>query len=208
MTLTKAFVTRWLTWIRFFNFDVRHVSDKKHEAVDKFSRRFRTASNDIDEINEIDIDDFINVEINCVRIAFIEVTAANERVFLSKYSNESKRIVVWLTILSKFANINIKQFLKFKMHVLKHFIRKKHLFWRMNKNLFIRRMINDQIIKTKIFETRHEKSYHREKKEIYQKIATKYFWLEIMQNVKNHLKICNSCQRKVASKEKEVLHFI
>ena len=43
---------------------------KKHETVDEFSRRFRIASNDIDEINEINIDDFINVEINCVQIAF------------------------------------------------------------------------------------------------------------------------------------------
>ena len=42
------------------------MSNKKHETVDKFSQRFQTASNDIDEINEIDIDDFINVEINCV----------------------------------------------------------------------------------------------------------------------------------------------
>ena len=64
--LSKVFVTRWLTWIRFFDFDVRHVSDKKHEIVDEFSRRFRIVSNNIDEINEIDIDNFIDVEMNCV----------------------------------------------------------------------------------------------------------------------------------------------
>ena len=206
--LSKAFVTRWLTWIRLFDFDVRHVSDKKHETVDELSRRFRTVSNDIDEINEIDIDDFINVEMNCVRIAFIRMTAAKERLFLSEYSNESKKITVWLIILNKSANMNIKQFLKFKMHALKHLIRKKHLFRRMNKNVFMRQMIDDQAIKTQILEAMHEESDHREKEEIYQKIATKYFWLEIMQNVKNHLKICDSCQRKAISKEKEILHFI
>ena len=206
--LSKAFVTRWLTWIRLFDFDVRHVSDKKHEAVDELSRRFRTVSNDIDEINEIDIDDFINVEMNCVRIASVRMTAANERVLLSEYSNESKRIAVWLIILSRSANMNIKQFLKFKMHALKHLIRKKHLFRRMNKNVSMRRMIDDQAIKTQILEAMHEKSDHREKKKTYQKIATKYFWFEIMRNVKNHLKICDSCQRKAVSKEKEILHFI
>ena len=178
------------------------------ETVDELSRRFRTVSNDVDEVNEIDIDDFINVEMNCVRIAFMRMTAANERVFLSEYSNESKRIAVWLTILSKPANMNIKQFLKFKMHALKHLIRKKDLFRRMNKNVFMRRMIDDRIIKTQILEIMHEKSDHRKKKRIYQKIATKYFWFEIMRNVKNHLKICDFCQRKAASKEKKVLHFI
>ena len=106
--LSKVFVTRWLTWIRLFDFDVRHVSNKKHEAVDEFSRRFRTVSNDIDEINEVDIDDFIDVEMNCVRIASVRITTANEKVFLSKYSNKSKRIAVILIILNKFANINIK----------------------------------------------------------------------------------------------------
>ena len=94
------------------------------------------------------------------------------------------------------------------MHAFKHLIRKKHLFRRINKNVSMRRMIDDRIIKTQILETMHEKSDHKKKKRIYQKIATKYFWFEIMRNVKNHLKICDSCQRKAASKEKEILHFI
>ena len=61
------------------------------------------------------------------------------------------------------------------MHALKHLTRKKHLFRSMNKNVFMRRMIDDQIIKTQIFETMHEKSDYRKKEETYQKIATKYF---------------------------------
>ena len=42
--------------------------DKKYDTVDEFLRRFRTASNDIDKTNEINIDDFINIEMNCVQI--------------------------------------------------------------------------------------------------------------------------------------------
>ena len=136
------------------------------------------------------------------------MTVANERILLSEYSNESKKIIVWLIILSRSANMNIKQFLKFKMYTVKHLIRKKHLFRRMNKNVFMRRMIDDRIIKTQILETMHEKSDHKKKKRIYQKIATKYFWFEIMRNVKNHLKICDLCQRKIVSKKKKILHFI
>ena len=37
----------------------------------------------------------------------------------------------------------------------------------MNKNGFMRRMIDDQIIKTQILEAMHEKSDYKEKKEIY-----------------------------------------
>ena len=63
----------------------------------------------------------------------------------------------------------------------------------------MRQMIDDQAIKTQVLEAMHKKFDYWEKKEIYQKIATRYFWFEIMRNVKNHLKICDLCQRKAAS---------
>ena len=58
--LSEVLITRWLTWIKFFDFDVKHVFDKKHTIVDDFSRQFRNSSNNIDEIHEENIDDFIN----------------------------------------------------------------------------------------------------------------------------------------------------
>ena len=61
------------------------------------------------------------------------------------------------------------------MHAFKHLIRKKHLFKRINKNVSMRRVIDDQAIKTQILKIMHEKSDHKKKKKIYQKIATKYF---------------------------------
>ena len=70
------------------------MSNKKHEIIDKLSQCFRTSSNDIDEANEIDIDDFIDVEINCVRIAFVRMIAVNEKILLSKYSDQWKKTAV------------------------------------------------------------------------------------------------------------------
>ena len=61
------------------------------------------------------------------------------------------------------------------MHALKHLIQKKHLFRRINKNISMRKMIDNLIIKTQILEIMHEKFNHRKEKKIYQKIATKYF---------------------------------
>ena len=142
------------------------MSNKKHKTIDESSRRFRTVSNDIDKTNEIDIDDFIDVEMNCVRIVSVRMTVKNEKILLSKYLNESKEKTVWLIILRKFANTNIKQFLKFKMHVFKHLIREKHLFRQINKNGFMGKMINNLIIKTQIFEVMHEKSDYRKKRNL------------------------------------------
>jgi hypothetical protein len=36
---SDAFVTRWLIWIRFFDFEVRHVLDIKHIAADDLFRK-------------------------------------------------------------------------------------------------------------------------------------------------------------------------
>ena len=55
---------QWIAYICLFDFVVRHVPGNKHIAADGLSRRPRMESNDIDEANEVDIDDFIDVEIN------------------------------------------------------------------------------------------------------------------------------------------------
>ena len=67
--LLSALVTRWIAYIRLFDFVVRHVPKNKHTAADGLSRRPRTESDDIDEENKVDIDDFIDAEINAFRIA-------------------------------------------------------------------------------------------------------------------------------------------
>ena len=56
--LTCVLVTRWIAWIRLFDFDVRHVPGTKHGAADGLSRRPATATDD-DRSSE-DIDDFID----------------------------------------------------------------------------------------------------------------------------------------------------
>ena len=112
-----------------------------------------------------------------------------------------------MIILRKFANINIKQFLKFKMLAFKHLIRKKHLFRPINKNVFMRKMIDDLIIKTQTLETMHEKSDYKKKKDL-SKNRDKIFLIRNHAKRQKYLKICDLCQRKSVSKKKDILHFI
>ena len=84
--LFKVLMIRWLTWIHVFDFDVRHVFHKRHIAIDKLFRRSREPSNDIDEIYEKNIDDFINDQLNCVRICSMRVNKNDDEQFLkNKY---------------------------------------------------------------------------------------------------------------------------
>ena len=68
--LPGALVTRWLAWIRLFDFEVRHVKGRKHTAADGLSRRPRCED---DSEDELDIDDFVAAELNLVGIAIVGV---------------------------------------------------------------------------------------------------------------------------------------
>ena len=62
-----ALVTRWLAWIALFDFDVRHVSGKKHTAADGLSRRPATILEEEQPLED-DIDEFIAAELWSVQV--------------------------------------------------------------------------------------------------------------------------------------------
>ena len=81
---SKVLIIRWLTRIKFFDFDMKHIFDKKHTIVDNFSWRFRNFSNDIDEIHEKNIDDFIDEQLNYVHVCFVNVSKIKKKLSLKK----------------------------------------------------------------------------------------------------------------------------
>ena len=54
-------MTRWLAWIRLFDFEVRYIPGTKYIIIDGFSRRLRIKSDGIDEEYAEDINDFITI---------------------------------------------------------------------------------------------------------------------------------------------------
>ena len=111
--LFKILMIRWLTWICLFNFNVRHVLDKRHIATDELSRRLREFSNDIDEVHEKNIDDFINDQLNCVRICSMRINENDNKQFLkNEYSEKFQRIAHYLITLTRSNHLNRKKFLQ------------------------------------------------------------------------------------------------
>ena len=80
---------------------MKHVFDKKHTIVDDFSRRFRNFLNDIDETHEKNIDDFIDEQLNCVRVCSVSVNEVEKKLSLKEnYFEKSQRIARYLIILT------------------------------------------------------------------------------------------------------------
>ena len=123
---------------------MKHVFDKKHTVANDFFRRFRGFLNDIDEIHEKNIDDFINEQLNCVRVCLVSVNEVKKKLSLKRsYSEKSQRIARYLIILTWFSEMNRKIFRKFKSWALQFLIRDKQLFKRANKNVFLKRIVDE-----------------------------------------------------------------
>ena len=87
--LPKALVTRWIAYIRLFDFTVWHVPGTKHTAANRLSRRPCTKLDNIDKANEVDINNFINAELNTFSIAPVTAKEADADLLTNRYSEDS-----------------------------------------------------------------------------------------------------------------------
>ena len=72
-----------------FNFNVRHVFDKKHIAAEELFRKSCEFSNDIDKIYKKNIDNFLDDQFNYVRIYSMQINEKNNKQSLkNKYSEK------------------------------------------------------------------------------------------------------------------------
>jgi hypothetical protein len=94
-----------------FNFDVRHVSDCKHNALDELSRRLRESSNDEDETYEKDINDFIDAQLNSLHLCSVSITLEEDALMLKEsFFNHFKKIAHYLIFLSCSFKMSTKKF--------------------------------------------------------------------------------------------------
>jgi hypothetical protein len=127
--LSDALITRWFVWIRFFDFEIRHVSDIKHIAADDLLKK-SLSSNDLKKaVEEKNIDDWIDAQLNCVRVFFVSIAEEESSFVLSfEYSEKSQKIVVYLFTLRKFFEMSLKEFNKFKKKLLNSSFREINFF--------------------------------------------------------------------------------
>ena len=87
-------------------------------------------------------------------------------------------------------------------------IRDRHLFRRVNKNVFLQKVIDKTENQTIILKQFYDKNEHRERKEIYWHMTNKYWWQSFYRNCEKHVVNCESCQLCVLNREEKAFHFI
>ncbi len=207
--LSEALMTRWLAWIRLFDFDVHYVFNRKHNALNELLRRFRESSDDEDETHEKDIDDFINAQLNFIHLCSVSIIVEEDMSILKdSYSEYFKKIARYLIFLSRSFEMSTKEFRKFKHEALKFMIQDKHLFKRFNKTASVWRMMNLQEERSNILQKLHDESDHRERKKTYRKMIDRYWWKKIWKNTCTYVKFCEECQLQASRRKKKILHSI
>jgi hypothetical protein len=171
--LPRALVTRWIAYIRLFNFTVRHVLGTKHTTADGLSQRPCTESDNIDEANEVDINDFIDAELNAFSVA--PVTEAKADLLTDGYSEDSWRIAKYLTTLQRLAGLNRTEFRSFKRKALHYAVTDSNLYQRARKGIPQRLVVDADDCKAEILKELHKEFGHKGRESTYRRVADRYY---------------------------------
>jgi hypothetical protein len=214
---------------------VRHVPGDKHTAADGLSRRPRTESDDIDEANEVDIDDFIDAEINAFQVVPITAEKAEKRTAKQKasascpqttrkpsastantagdkdlledsYSETSWQIARYLTTLQRPEGLSRAEFQSFKRNALQYAVLDSNLYQRAGKGIPQRLVIDSDERKAIILKELHDNCGHKGRESTYRRVADRYYWENCYKDVKAFVASCDRCQLRDPRRLEEALY--
>ena len=160
-------VTRWLSYIRLFDLDVKHIDGKKNEAADGLSRRGRNENDGEEE----DPDDYFEAILSRIIAGRTRSNGdINWRVCLheAEYSGDDLIHGRYLETLRKREGMSDGQYQQLRKKSRQFFVRDGHLFKRTKKGLPPRRVIKLEELKLKIMNGMHNEIGHRGQQMTYQ----------------------------------------
>ena len=189
--LPSAMITRWLTYIRLFDFDVHHIPGKKNGAADALSRRSKAPE---DSDSEENVDDFFNSKL--YNISADSGTDRVTRVWLleGKYAGSDLAIGEYLKSLRRPDGIGNMEFKALKKKAAGFLIRDEYLFKKSRRSEAPpRRVVGTAEQRHEIMQELHDKTEHRGRNATFQHINWRYQWKEMFEDISNYVKICKKC---------------
>jgi len=215
--LPSAMLTRWIAWIRLFEFDVKHIAGKKHTAADGLSRR---PPSDGEFPDNEDMDEFIEKELNCVNMLVSEVEfstgyimplqlSKEDKPLEGKYAKHHQNVAIYLLTMAKppsLSGLSRKDYTKFRRDALTYLVQGRQLFKRASRNIPLRRVIDDIEEQEMVLKRCHEASGHRSESGTYSLVAGRYWWKDMFQSCRRWVQGCKSCQLRSSTRKHEPLH--
>lgn len=205
--IPSALMTRWLAYIRNFDFDVRHVPGRTHTAADGLSRR----GQQYDSVPDItpDIENIIDEELGISTITCnqISLRVDDQQIAFSEYSDEHQQIATYLVTLKRPPQMSSKAFSRFKTTALKFRVLDNKLYRIQTAHGMPKAVIDGEQAQKQLIQTVHEQeASHRGREATYRILADRYWWDGLYKQVAAYVNSCHECQVQSRRHEEEPLH--
>ena len=206
--LPNAVMTRWLSYIRLFDFDTQHVPGNKNGAADALSRRGHCEADG--ELTDDKVDEFFEAKMYSITAGPVEedisVNFQVLRVRLNEeeYEGEDLLLGKYLATLQRPNELTDQEYKKLRRKSRAFFIRDGYLYKR-GKRIH-RRVVGLFVQKLEIIREVHDEIGHRGRNSTFDQIRRRYQWKRMYADVEEWLKTCEYCQRRSKLRYEEGLH--
>jgi hypothetical protein len=189
-----AILLRWMSWIRNFTFDIRHVPGAKNTVADALSRK-PPGPTDQKELEEgQDIDDFVDAQIYMTRLSAPE--EPEDAPLDGVWSEEHQRIAKFLITGVRPAGMTDSKFKLFCRKVRRFVVRDK-LLWKISRlgNAAPARVLDDPEDQAKVIRAAHHDFGHKGRDSCVYRLKARYWWKGMYVDVEKAVRACDQCQR-------------
>jgi transposase InsO family protein len=203
--LPNAMMTRWLAYIRLFDFTPKHIHGNKNGVADGLSRRGHAPGDDDEDEN---IDDFFDAQLYAIRyMSFPPTPISYVYINEAEYYGEDYRLGKYLETLERPPDIDDEEFRKLRNKAKHFFVRDGLLYKRSRKRGSPpRRVIGTQRKRREVIKALHDDIGHRGKDATFQQVRRRYQWKGLYEDVAEYCKTCEECQRRSRVRQEEPLH--
>jgi hypothetical protein len=229
--IPNAMTTRWIAYIKLFDFTLRHVPGKVHEAADGLSRRgYQEQDDELDITGNIEA--ILSAELHHVTVAIGGLAPSrigpkalivrcypasppternndqrHSRILDPHYGEESEEIASYLQTLQRPEYMSRDKFRRFRLHAVKFLVKDDILYKRSAKQTPLRRVIDNVEQQDAIINTAHEEALtHRGIEATYQFLSIRYYWFGMYEDTKRYIQQCKECQFRESRRYREEMH--
>ena len=203
--LPNAMMTRWLAYIRLFDFDTKHIPGAKNGAADALSRRGEAEGEDLKEEG---VDEFFEAKMYSVSAEWgkRDVNVEISRVYLNEeeYVDEDLILGKFLATLERPGGLTDAEYQKLRRKSKSFFIRDGYLYKKGKR--VPRRVIGLRRQKEEVMRELHEEVGHRGRNATFEHVKRRYQWKGMYEDVDEWVKSCEECQRRSKMRFEEGLH--
>jgi hypothetical protein len=205
--LPNAMLTRWLTYIRLFDFEVKHVPGNKNGGADALSRRGHSPYDDFDDS---DPEQYFDSRLNATSGDIAHGPPLHHgRIWLLEGEYEGPDLVLgrYLETLQRPEGLSDQEFQQLRRKSKLFLIKDGVLYKRGRKRgMPARRVLGRQEERIETIRSLHDGMGHRGKSTTYDNVARRYQWKGMYEDVANFVKTCLECQKRARKRYEEPLH--